>query len=125
MIKSLALALATAAAGAAVITAPTAAAEPGCVTQPWWRGEIMRMTTRILCDGPMRPDGSWLRVRSFVAPSYVANGYSSCYGGRYYSSCTYTSPRVVPAYDSGQEFYTVTPETVLPDEPGYIAGTVA
>jgi len=89
---------------------------PNCLTQPWWRGEIMRMTTRIICDQPIRPDGSWLRGRVFVAAAYTTNAYSSCY--RY--GCTYYPSRYIPAYNSGTEFYDVNPGTVLGDEPGHL-----
>lgn len=89
---------------------------PNCQMQPWWRGEAMRMTQRIICDGPIQPDGSWIRKRDFYAPSYYRPvtcnwGYygGSCYGGYW-----------VDEYDSGIEQYEVRPDNVLPDEPGHI-----
>lgn len=89
---------------------------PNCVMQPWWRGEAMRMTQRIICDGPIRPDGSWIRKRDFYAPSYYKpvtcswGSYGgSCYGGYW-----------VDEYDSGIDTYEVRPDNVLPDEPGHI-----
>lgn len=118
-----------AAAGVAVVTAglasPTAHAETpdNCATQFWMLG--LRATTRIICDGPISADGSWERGRSFYAPAYVTSGYSNCYGGAYYSSCSYTPPREVAEFDQ-REFYTVTAATVLADEPGHLgAGAVA
>lgn len=83
-----------------------------CVHQPWYRGEILRWTQRYLCDGPIYADGSWLRARNFYSPEYyvpfTCSRYS-CYGGYW-----------VGEYDSGIETYVVTPDTILPDEPGHI-----
>jgi amino acid permease len=104
-----------------LVVAPPAAAEsdtpPGCVSQFWMVG--LRATTRIICDGPLNPDGGWMRARAFYAPAYISDGYSSCYGSGYWSNCVYTAPREVAEYDV-RDYYPVTPTTVLPDEPGYI-----
>ena len=88
---------------------------PGCVSQFWMVG--LRATTRTICDGPIQADGSWRRAREFYAPAFVAAGYSNCYG---YGYCSFMPPREVAEY-SRQEVYTVTVDTVLPDEPGHIA----
>jgi hypothetical protein len=106
--------------------APAHADTPGCVSQPWLYGGLLgRWTSRIICDGPRRPDGSWTRAREFYAPAYVAPARSSCYGGYYSSSCTFYPAHVVPEFQIGPETYPVTDDTVLPDEPGYIMGAVA
>jgi hypothetical protein len=119
-IAGLALALA---AGLIAPASARANTEPGCVEQFWMLG--LRATTRIICDGPINADGGWMRARAFYAPAYVTNGYSNCYGGAYYSSCSYTPPRQVAEFDQ-RDYYPVTPTTVLPDEPGYVGtGTLA
>ena len=100
---------------AAGVTAPVASAlPPNCVQQFWMIG--LRKGQRTICDGPLNPDGSWLRGRSFNAPAFTADGYSVCYSAVY---CTFTMPKQVAAIDK-LETYRVTPDTVLPDEPGYL-----
>lgn len=96
-----------------MVTAGEASAEPNCVQQMWWRGEAFRFVTRTLCDGPIFPDGSWMRARNFYGAAYyvpVSCSYYSCTGGYWR-----------PVYDSGVETYPVTAATVLADEPGHIA----
>lgn len=97
-----------------------AAPLPGnCQQQPWLYGGLFgRMTTRTICDGPIRPDGSWLRNRNFYAQTYYKP--FSCSGGTYSWSCN--GGYQVPEFDTGVEQYTVTADTVLPDEPGHIGG---
>ena len=100
-----------------VLWAATAHATPGCVNQPWLYGGLFgRWTTRTICDSPVRADGSWTRYREFYArESYVPvrcswSSYGgSCYGGYW-----------LPEFDTGVDEYPVTPDTVLPDEPGHI-----
>ena len=100
---------------AAGCAAPSAGADaPSCTTQFWMIG--LRGTHRTLCDGPLAADGSWMRSRAFTAPSFIADGISVCYSSSY---CTFSLPHRVPAYDV-RDTYRVTPETVLPDEPGYL-----
>ena len=115
---------ATAALGAALlaagVTAPAASANTdNCTEQFWMMG--LRAAQRTICDGPLNPDGSWLRGRSFNAPAFTADGYSVCYSAVY---CTFTMPKQVAAIDTA-ETYRVTPDTVLPDEPGYLGVTPA
>ncbi len=97
------------------LTAPvTQAYEPGCVEQFWMYG--LRGTTRIICDGPIQGDGSWVRARGFFAPErYVPMSCSrySCTGGYW-----------LDEFDK-RDTYIVTPQTVLPDEPGHVAEGVA
>lgn len=106
---------ALASACALVGVAPTATAEPtpGCVSQFWMYG--LRASTRIICDAPLRPDGSWLRGRAFVAPRFYVP--IVCTGGRYTTYCN--GGYWQEALDI-RETYNVTPDTVLPDEPGHI-----
>lgn len=113
-------------AGAALLTAALAAGsvtvaadaradyEPGCVSQFWMYG--LRGTTRTLCDGPVRADGSWMRIRQFYAPRrYVP---MTCNWGSYGGSCY--GGYWLEEFDK-RDTYPVTPDTVLPDEPGHIA----
>ena len=105
---------------AAGVTAPAASANTdNCTEQFWMMG--LRAAERTICDGPQAADGSWMRTRSFTAPAFTADGYSVCYG---YGFCTFTMPKEVAAIDTA-ETYRVTPETVLPDEPGYLGVTPA
>ena len=102
---------------AAGCTAPIASATPeNCVEQFWRYG--LRSATRIICDSPITADGSWTRGRAFTAPGYIADGYGICYSEVF---CTYTPAREVAALDV-RDYYRVTPETVLPDEPGHVGG---
>lgn len=102
---------------AAFATAP-AKADPlpgNCVQQYWLYG--LRGTTRTICDGPMAADGSWQRAREFYGPAFWSPGYCSYY----YCSLGYP----VAAFDK-VDVYRVTPDTVLPDEPGYVGiGAIA
>ncbi len=106
-------------AGSLAVAAPAHADDSNCVDQYWLLG--LRGTTRIICDGPIREDGSWVRARGFFADErYVP---VSCYWGTYSGSCTggYWLPEV-----DIRETYVVTPTTVLSDEPGHIGpGAIA
>lgn len=89
-----------------------------CQQQPWLYGGLFgRMTTRTICDGPIRTDGSWLRNRNFYAPAYDVP--VSCSWTRAGGGCSGGYRK--PVFDTGIETYVVTPETVLADEPGHIA----
>ncbi len=100
------------------LAAPTASAlAPGCMSQPWG---FLGSQTRQLCDGPIQPDGSWMRHRIVGRAAYWSYPHSSCSYGSYSSSCTYDPGGYVPEYDSDDEWHPVTPDTVLPDEPGHI-----
>lgn len=92
---------------------PATASEPGCVSQFWMYG--LRASTRIICDSPQRPDGSWMRARAFVAPRFFVP--ITCVNGTYVTYCN--GGYWQEALDV-REVYPVTPDTVLPDEPGHI-----
>lgn len=89
--------------------------DPGCVRQYWLYG--LRGTIRTICDGPINPDGGWMRLRNFHDDSrYIP---LSCY--RYSCSGGYW----LREFDK-EDVYYVLPSNVLPDEPGHIAqGTMA
>jgi hypothetical protein len=96
---------------AASLTVPASAQadyQPVCTNGFFLYG--LRMATRTICDGPIRPDGSWMRARGFYAP-----GYYKTWCGSY--SCTIYP---IPALDIGPEVYPVTLDTILPDEPGHL-----
>lgn len=106
-------------AGYAATAKADAPAGTVCVTDSgFW---FLKGTRRTLCDTGIRADGSWTRYREFWTPSYYRNASSSCYGGAYYSNCTFTPGGVVPLKSNGVEEYVVFPTNVLPDEPGHIA----
>lgn len=110
---------ATAAMGTLLLAAPPAKAlPPGCVGQPWG---FLGSQTRQICDGPLAADGSWLRRRIIGRPSYYRNATSQCSSYTYSSSCTYYPAGWVDEVITEDNTYPVTPETVLPDEPGWIA----
>lgn len=81
-----------------------------CVSEYFLYGT--RGTTRYLCDGPLQEDGSWERCRSFFSPE------------KYWvtSNSDDDNPLIEGSLPELNiyECYTVTPDTVLPDEPGWI-----
>ncbi len=112
MIKQLTTTLAAITVAAGITAAPAQADyDPGCQKSLFLYG--LRMTNRTICDGPIREDGSWMRIRNFYSPQYWRSGWCgaySCYMGSW-----------IPEFDKTDGPYPVTPETVLPDEPGHIA----
>ncbi len=68
--------------GAPIVIMPSAHAVPvepnNCVEQFWMFG--LRASTRRICDGPIRPNGSWHRCRLFYAPVYVIPAHTYCFG---------------------------------------------
>jgi hypothetical protein len=102
------------------VSTETAKADPlpaNCQQVPWG---LFGSQTRSICDGPIHSDGSWFRSRIIFTPAhyvpftcYTSGSYRSsftnCYGG-YFVNLT----------KQDDEAYTVTPETVLPDEPGHL-----
>jgi hypothetical protein len=101
--------------GVAVMAAPSAHAYPsiGCETVHWG---FLGSQLRTICDGPRQPDGSWERARIVWVPAHYvpfscsSSTYSSSCSGGYNVGDTYTA----------KESYVVTPDTVLPDEPGWL-----
>lgn len=80
---------------------------------------LFQSTRRSICDGELRADGSWLRAREFYTPAHWVPLSTSCYG-TYYISCTSSGGYYQERTSKGVETYVVTPETVLPDEPGHL-----
>lgn len=114
------------AAAAALVTLGTAAfvgvaeaqAEPGgCQTDLWG---FLGSQRRTICDSPDRADGSWSRGRVIWTPAH--NVPFSCYtsGGSYSSYTTCSGGYYVNQTVQAEDYYTVTPDTVLPDEPGHL-----
>lgn len=107
-------------AGGAIGLAAQADATPGigCETIRWG---FLGSQRRTVCDGPVQPDGSWVRAREVWTPG----GYVplSTYCSRY--SCTSSGGYYREQSTQAFETYVVTPGTVLPDEPGHLpAGSV-
>jgi hypothetical protein len=119
--KIMASALIGAAIAAATIGAAPAKAAPippNCESHPW--GFLGLTKVRMICDGPIQPDGSWMRHRVIGVPAHYENPSSSCSGGQYYSNCTFYPGGWVAEQDSDNETYPVRPDTVLPDEPRHM-----
>lgn len=89
-----------------------------CVDQFWLIP--FQSNRRTICDGPILPDGSWIRLREFYSPAHRVPLRTSCYG-TYSFSCTTTGGYTAERTSNGIESYSVRPETVLADEPGHIA----
>ncbi|AXH46815.1 hypothetical protein SEA_ACOLYTE_72 [Mycobacterium phage Acolyte] len=107
----------------AFVLAPAAGAAPdpdlgpNCDTVPWG---FLGSQQRTICDGPLRGDGSWDRKRSIWTPPHTTPIRTSCYGSGSYSSCSTTGGNFVPFTINDTVTYPVTPDTVLPDEPGHL-----
>lgn len=78
---------------------------------------------RKICDGDMRPDGSWMRYRQYTAPRYVG---TPCVAGfpadsQLGNGCPLgTHHTFSPAWESPIEEYLLTSDTIPPGEPGYL-----
>lgn len=94
-----------------------AAAPPGCEQIPWG---FLGTQQRLICDDPIRPDGSWLRYRTIGVPAHWRNATSSCYGGYWSSSCTFYPAGWVDQFTVEDTSYIVFPDNVLPNEPGHL-----
>lgn len=106
---------------AAIIAPATAHADQAignCLVTPW--GIFGLTQKRIICDQPIRPDGSWMRERMIGTPAHYEPATTSCSGGSYYSRCTTYPGGWVEEQVADDETYPVTPSTVLPDEPGHL-----
>lgn len=91
---------------------------PNCEVHPW--GIFGLTQKRIICDGPIQSDGSWVRRRIIGTPAYYQDATTNCYGGAYYTRCTTSPGGPVAATIQSDDTYPVRPETVLPDEPGHM-----
>lgn len=94
-----------------VYIARAGATPSNCQDDLWW---TLQATRRLLCDGPISEDGSWMRRRQMYTPEHYVP--FTCY--RYSCSGGYH----VDLNIASDEIYPVRPETVLPDEPGHIVG---
>ena len=113
MIRSLTLTVAAVTAAATLVFAPSARATPGCESVPWG---FLGSQVRTLCDGPMLADGSWTRARVIWVRAHQVP--FTCSYSTYSSSCSggyFVDESVVSA-----DKYPVRPDTVLPDQPGYL-----
>lgn len=97
--------------------APLVHADPGCEQIPWG---LFGSQQRLICDGPIRPDGSWQRYRTIGVPAHYRNATSSCYGGSYSSSCTFYPAGWVEQVTIEDTNYVVFPDNVLANEPGHL-----
>lgn len=107
---------------AAVFAPPADAAPdpdlgPNCDTVLWG---FLGSQRRTICDGPLNPDGSWDRKRSIWTPAHTTPIRTSCYGSGSFTNCSTTGGNFVPFTINETETYPVTPDSVLPDEPGHL-----
>ncbi|QJD50375.1 hypothetical protein I5H01_gp032 [Mycobacterium phage MarkPhew] len=112
--------IASLAAAAALTLAPVSHADgydPGCNDVRWG---FLGSSRRLICDGPVQPDGSWMRSREFYIPAHQVPLRTTC-SGSYSVTCTTTGGYFKDEVSDGIEVYRVTPETVLADEPGHLA----
>lgn len=106
---------------AAIFSPPAAHADPtppNCEVHPW--GFLGLTQKRIICDGPIRADGSWMRRRIIGTPAYYEDATTNCYGGSYYMRCTTSPGGPVAATVQSDDTYPVRPDSVLGDEPGHM-----
>ena len=95
----------------------------GCETVHWG---IFGMDRRKVCDGPQQPDGTWQRTRTIWTPAFYSS--KSCLQSSYSDAGDGPSDNTIvdcdghwtPESVSNQETYPVAPNTVLPDEPGWL-----
>lgn len=100
---------------------PMPGPDMGCETIHWG---IFGMDRRKVCDGPQQPDGTWQRTRTIYTPPAYSS--SSCLD--HYDTDSGLSENTIYSCDghwtpesvSNQETYPVAPNTVLPDEPGWL-----
>ena len=92
-----------------VAPTPTASADPGCQTMLWG---FLGSQRRTICDGPIRPDGSWMR---YGLSGGRSGGCRRPAGATPAGAVTGRTPR------GTREVYPVNP-TSLPDEPGHLVG---
>jgi hypothetical protein len=121
MKRTLTLTLLGAGIAAATIGAAPAKANPvppNCEKHPW--GFLGLTKIRLICDEPIRPDGSWMRRRIIGIPAHYEPATSSCSSGSYSSQCTFWPGGWVAHQIDDDEYYPVRAETVLPDEPGHM-----
>lgn len=91
-----------------------APAGANCQTDRWG---FMGSQRRTLCDGPVSPDGSWMRERTIWVPAHYTP--STCYSfGSSGTSCS--TGYLVDQREVSSEVYPVRPDTVLSDEPGHL-----
>lgn len=109
----------------AVVNAdPSPGPTTGCETVHWG---IFGSDRRQICDGPQQPDGTWQRTRTMYTPARNEplrchdDGLTGSDGqllGDGSFTCTGGYP--VPQTTQNQQSYVVAPNTVLPDEPGWL-----
>lgn len=94
----------------------------GCETIHWG---FLGAQRRKICDGPKQPDGTWQRTRTIISPALTTS--SPCLRGAYpdgddavEGSTIDCNPHYYPENIVAQETYVVAPNTVLPDEPGWL-----
>ncbi|BBY30359.1 CDGP domain-containing protein [Mycolicibacterium sediminis] len=103
---------------------PAAGPAMGCETIHWG---LFGSDRRKVCDGPKQSDGTWQRTRTVFTPASNpplrchSNAVTGSYGqiiGNPDVTCTGGYP--IAETTQAQDSYPVAPDTVLPDEPGWL-----
>lgn len=102
--------------GASLATTANADVQLGCESIPWG---FLGTQTRSICDGPIQPDGSWVRFRMVWIPAHQVPVRTSC--GTY--SCSTSGGYWQDEQVFEKVKYPVTPVTVVPGEPGWLPPT--
>lgn len=97
--------------------APAHADPANCQTVPWG---FLGGQNRTICDSRLNANGSWMRNRIIWTRAHMVPITTSCSGGTYTSFCTSYGGGWQPYAETDNEVYPVTPDTVLPDEPGHL-----
>ena len=100
---------------------PVASASPvpdhsNCDVVPWG---FLGSQRRVLCDGPMQENG-WVRRRLEFVPEHYAPATTNCYSSTFNSYCYSYPGGWIDTKITDDETYWVSPDTVLPDEPGHL-----
>lgn len=104
--------------GLSAATAHADPTPPNCEVHPW--GFLGLTQKRIICDDPIRADGSWTRRRIIGTPAYYQDETTNCYGGSYYMRCTTSPGGPVEATIQSDDTYPVTADNVPAGEPGHM-----
>ena len=108
-----------------VAAAPSASALPASCEEILWGP--FGTQHRLICDGPIGFDGTWLRNRVIGIPAGYRDGSSQCYGGAVlagitwgYQHCSNTSAGFYDQVTFSNDTYRVAPNTVPGGEPGHL-----
>jgi hypothetical protein len=108
----------------ASIAAPSANADDSDMGCEHIRWGFLGKDVRTICDGPLRPDGSWERGRLISTPAHILPAKTTC-SGTYSVTCTFYEKRYVDRVEIEKVFYTVTDDSIPAGEPGWLASGIS